>query len=73
MVVSVGGDPHVQALERTQSYLWIPNGQALLGFNHEYKCHGTTTVFSALNVLTGKLDLVHHPDSYLAGANFWIL
>ncbi|MGH9433760.1 MAG: IS630 family transposase [Terriglobia bacterium] len=60
VVVSVDEKPHIQALERAQGYLRLPNGQALRGFNHEYKRHGTTTLFAALNVLTGQVDLVHH-------------
>lgn len=60
VVVSVDEKPHIQALERAQGYLRLPNGQALRGINHEYKRHGTTTLFAALNVLTGKVDLVHH-------------
>jgi transposase len=60
VVVSVDEKPHIQALERAQGYLRLPNGQALTGFSHEYKRHGTTTLFAALNVLTGQVDLVHH-------------
>jgi len=33
--------------------LKLPNGKALTGFNHEYKRHGTTTLFAALDVVTG--------------------
>jgi transposase len=53
VVLSVDEKPHIQALERAQGYLKLPNGQALSGFNHEYKRHGTTTLFAALDVLTG--------------------
>jgi len=40
-------------LERAQGWLKLPNGKALTGFNHEYKRHGTTTLFAALDVVTG--------------------
>jgi len=33
--------------------LRLPNGRLLRGFNHEYKRHGTTTLFAALAVFTG--------------------
>src|ERR1700739_1264636 len=38
-----------------QGCLKLPNGKAVTGFNHEYKRHGTTTLFAALEVLTGKI------------------
>jgi hypothetical protein len=43
-----------QALERAQGYLKLPNGRALTGQSHDYKRHGTTTLFAALEVATGK-------------------
>lgn len=55
VVLSVDEKPHIQALERAQGYLKLPSGQALTGFSHEYKRHGTTTLFAALNVLTGTV------------------
>jgi hypothetical protein len=53
--LSVDEKPHIQALERAQGYLKLPNGKAVTGFNHEYKRHGTITLFAALEVLTGKV------------------
>jgi len=55
VVLSVDEKPHIQALERAQGYLKLPNGQAVTGFSHEYKRHGTTTLFAALEVLTGQV------------------
>ena len=55
IILSVDEKPHIQALERAQGYLKLPNGKALTGFSHEYKRHGTTTLFAALEVLTGKV------------------
>jgi transposase len=55
VLLSVDEKPHIQALERAQGYLKLPNGKAVTGFNHEYKRHGTTTLFAALEVLTGRV------------------
>jgi transposase len=55
VVLSVDEKPHIQALERAQGYLKLPNDRAVTGFSHEYERHGTTTLFAALNVLTGKV------------------
>ena len=55
MILSIDEKPHIQALERAQGYLKLPNGKAVTGFNHEYKRHGTTTLFAALEVLTGQV------------------
>jgi hypothetical protein len=46
-------------LERTQGYLTLPNGRALTGQSHDYKRHGTTTLFAALEVATGKIIAKH--------------
>ena len=42
----------VQALDRTQPGLPLKKGRAQT-MTHDYKRHGTTTLFAALNVLTG--------------------
>jgi transposase len=60
VVLSVDEKPHIQALERVQGYLRLPNGRVLAGVGHEYKRHGTTTLFAALNVMTGKVDVALH-------------
>lgn len=60
VVLSIDEKPHIQALERAQGYLRLANGQAVKGVNHEYKRHGTTTLFAALNVLTGKVAAAKH-------------
>lgn len=59
VVLSVDEKPHIQALERAQGYLRLPDGKAVRGVNHEYKRHGTTTLFAALNVLTGTVRGMH--------------
>jgi transposase len=60
VVISVDEKPHIQALERAQGYLRLPNGTALRGFSHEYKRHGTSTLFAALNIATGQLTAGHY-------------
>lgn len=59
VVLSVDEKPHIQALERAQGYLRLSNGKAVRGVNHEYKRNGTTTLFAALNVLTGTVSGMH--------------
>jgi transposase len=59
VVLSVDEKPHIQALERAQGYLRLPSGEALRGFGHEYKRHGTSTLFAALEVATGQVRAGH--------------
>jgi len=59
VVLSVDEKPSIQALERAQGYLRLPNGKALTGFSHDYKRHGTTTLFAALNIATGQVKGGH--------------
>jgi len=60
VVLCVDEKPSIQALERAQGYLKLPNGRALMGFGHEYKRHGTTTLFGALNVATAQVRAGHY-------------
>lgn len=60
IVLSIDEKPHIQALERAQGYLRLPNGRAMTGYNHEYTRHGTTTLFAALNVATGQVKAGHY-------------
>jgi len=60
IVLSVDEKPHIQALERAQGWLKLPNGKALTGFQHDYKRHGTTTLFAALEVATGLVKGNHY-------------
>jgi transposase len=53
IVLCVDEKPSIQALERAQGYLKLPNGRALTGQSHDYKRHGTTTLFAALEVRAG--------------------
>src|SRR4029079_16829688 len=47
IVLCVDEKPSIQALERAQGYLKLPNGRALTGHSHDYRRHGTTTLFAA--------------------------
>ena len=60
VVISVDEKPAIQALERAQGYLKLPNGKAITGYNHEYRRHGTTTLFAALNIATGQVKAGHY-------------
>ena len=59
IVLCIDEKPSIQALERAQGYLKLPNGRALTGQSHDYKRHGTTTLFAALEVATGKVIATH--------------
>src|SRR4029453_18489494 len=61
LVLAVDEKPSIQALERAQGYLKLPNGRALTGQSHDYKRHGTTTLFAALDVASGEITARHHP------------
>jgi transposase len=61
VVISVDEKPAIQALERAQGWLRLPDGKAMRGFSHEYKRHGTTTLFAALEVATGLVKVGHYP------------
>ena len=60
LVLAVDEKPHIQALERAQGWLKLPNGKALTGFSHDYQRHGTTTLFAALEVATGLVKGGHY-------------
>ena len=54
IVLSVDEKSQVQALDRTQPLLPMTPGQAERG-THDYVRNGTTSLFAALNVATGKV------------------
>ncbi len=45
---------------KLQGYLKLPNGRAMTGQSHDYKRHGTMTLFAALEVATGKVVGRHY-------------
>lgn len=59
VVICVDEKPSIQALERAQGYLKLPNGRALSGHSHDYKRHGTSTLFAAFEVATGRVTATH--------------
>jgi transposase len=54
LVLSVDEKSQIQALDRTQPGLPMKRGRCGT-MTHDYKRHGTTTLFAALNVLEGKV------------------
>ena len=54
VVLCMDEKSQVQALDRTQPSLPMKKGRAGT-MTHDYKRHGTTTLFAALDVLTGKV------------------
>lgn len=54
IVLSVDEKSQIQALDRTQPSLPLKKGRGAT-MTHDYKRHGTTTLFAALNVLDGKV------------------
>ena len=54
VVLSVDEKSQIQALDRTQPGLPMKKGRAGT-MTHDYKRHGTTTLFAALNVLEGTV------------------
>jgi transposase len=54
VVLSIDEKSQIQALDRTQPGLPMKKGRAGT-MTHDYKRHGTTTLFAALNVLDGSV------------------
>jgi DDE superfamily endonuclease/Homeodomain-like domain len=54
IVLCMDEKSQIQALDRTQASLPMKRGRAGT-MTHDYKRHGTTTLFAALDVLTGKV------------------
>lgn len=60
LVLCVDEKPSIQALERAQGWLRLPNGKALNGFSHGYKRHATTMLFAAFDIVTGQVQAGHY-------------
>lgn len=60
LVIAVDEKPHIQALERAQGYLKLPNGRALGGQAHQYTRHGTSTLFAAFDIANGEVTARHY-------------
>jgi transposase len=59
IVLAVDEKPAIQALERAQGYLKLPNGRSLHGQAHEYRRGGKSNLFTVLNVATGQIKAQH--------------
>jgi transposase len=59
IVLSVDEKPQIQALDRSQPILPMRPGQ-IERRTHDYVRHGTTSLFAALNVKTGKIISEHY-------------
>ena len=55
VVFSVDEKSQIQALNRTQPGLPLKKGRAGT-LTHDYERHGTTTLFAALNIATGRIE-----------------
>ena len=64
IVLCVDEKSQIQALDRTQPLLPIAPGQAERS-THDYVRHGTTSLFAALNVATGKCYRRHRAREFL--------
>ena len=76
IVLCVDEKSHIQALDRTQPMLPLGLGY-VEGVTHDYKRHGTTTLFAALDIVSGQiltqckarhrhqefLNFLHHVDA----------
>jgi transposase len=60
LVLAVDEKPHIQALERVQGYLRLPNGRAVSGQAHDDKRHGASTLCAALNIANGEVTARHY-------------
>jgi hypothetical protein len=61
VVLSVDEKPSIQALERAQCYLKLPNGRAMTGQSHDYKRNRRACAVDAAeqpNAVGGRLVLL---------------
>ena len=70
LVLCVDENPCIQALERAQGWIRLPNGRALTGFAQEYKLRGTTSLLAALEVATRLVHAGHYRRR--RRRDFWI-
>ena len=74
LVLSVDEKTQIQALDRTQPRLQLRLGQ-IERCTHDYKRHGTTSLYAAFNVLTGqaigRVTQRHRVKEFQAGLVSW--
>jgi transposase len=63
VVISVDEKPAIQALERAQGWLRLPDGQALRGFSHEYKRYPHRRRREFLDFMNSVVD--NYPETEL--------
>ena len=68
VVLSIDEKSQIQALDRTQPGLPLKPGRCGT-MTHDYKRHGTTTLFAALNVLDGSRDRPLHAAAPARGVH----
>jgi transposase len=68
VVLSVDEKSQIQALDRTQPGLPMKSGRAGT-MTHDYKRHGTTTLFAALNILDGRNMQRHRHQEFIRFLN----
>ena len=68
VVLSIDEKSQIQALDRTQPGLPLKPGRCGT-MTHDYKRHGTTTLFAALNVLDGSRDRALHAATPARGVH----
>jgi hypothetical protein len=66
VVLCIDEKSQIQALDRTQPGLPLQIGSAAKR-THDYIRHGTTTLFAALDIATGKLAPIFHRLSRSGG------
>jgi transposase len=59
LAIAVDETPRIQALERAQGCLKLPNGRALTRRALHYKRHGTSTLFAAFDIANGEVVTRH--------------
>jgi transposase len=64
VVLSIDEKSQIQALDRTQPGLPMKKGRCGT-MTHDYKRHGTTTLFAALNVLDGRCMQQHRHQEFI--------
>src|SRR6202023_3491167 len=57
---TIAGYLRLRPFDDAEVWIRLPNGRALTGFAHEYKRHGTSTLFAALEVATGLVHAGHY-------------
>ena len=55
VVLCVDEKPCIQAIEHEQGWLRLPDGKTFLGFSDRYKRNGSSTLFAALELATGRV------------------